>query len=743
MGGGRCSRSSWLKMIILNSGEQTFVHSAYQSTSAIDLAVTSPSIAAECSWAVHSDLCGSDHFLIFVTLTSNFNANVNTPTFNFKKADWSCFGDLSSLLQSCSMRPGPPYPFIKGRNLKPECPGLPSYSPLTLQAIQSKNFKVKDIKRLYNLIRKFPPCVHISFVWIPAHVGIQGNENVDKLAQEALNKASYWGKLICWSDLKPKVNVYIHTVKQENWDAEGASKLHEVLPNLGEDLSKRGEGAGRKRETVICRLRVGHTWLTQSYFLKNEEQPFCYACDSLTLYEPPYLWGKNGHVQTIVYALMGRLNIQVPDGVRHSKIMPDGANLTFDLYEPLRPHPSGGSYCIIFCPGIGNNSESPYIQSLVHHSQQLGYIAVVLNHLGSLKKLPLTSPRLFTYGGTEELAAVRAEIERIHPGVNIILVGCSMGANIVLKYLGEDNAHQKGILAAVSVNQGYDAVKVAPMLKSWRNIGRFYLYVMTENQKEIMNAHRAQLFTPENKQKHGIDEKKVFSATSLDELDEAFTVPYFGYKSVHEYYQKMSSSNFMQNIKIPLLILNAEDDPVVPQELLEHPLKAANTQQYTIFVLTKHGGHLGFYEKGFFRPSEHTWMDRLILEYSDAVVDLHNTGKLPTPMNDVELSNSNMPNKQNGTIGSGLISHHSKKVMVTATTTANNNAKEQFEDKDEAQANRNAPSNNSGCILSDIGCNFKEENIKTNNVVQGGRDGLSGHRLVLEALRKSTNTAQL
>ncbi|GFO02488.1 ribonuclease hi [Plakobranchus ocellatus] len=31
----------------------------------------------------------------------------------------------------------------------------------------------------------------------------------------------------------------------------------------------------------MCRLRVGHTWLTQSYLLKNEEQPFCYACDSL------------------------------------------------------------------------------------------------------------------------------------------------------------------------------------------------------------------------------------------------------------------------------------------------------------------------------------------------------------------------------------------------------------------------------------------------------------------------------
>ncbi|GFO19762.1 RNA-directed DNA polymerase from mobile element jockey [Plakobranchus ocellatus] len=77
-------------LIILNSGEQTFVHLAYHSTSAIDLAVASFSIAAECSWAAHSDKCGSDHFPIFLTLSSNFSSNVNT-SFNFLKADWNRF----------------------------------------------------------------------------------------------------------------------------------------------------------------------------------------------------------------------------------------------------------------------------------------------------------------------------------------------------------------------------------------------------------------------------------------------------------------------------------------------------------------------------------------------------------------------------------------------------------------------------------------------------------------------------
>lgn len=443
-------------------------------------------------------------------------------------------------------------------------------------------------------------------------------------------------------------------------------------------------------------------------------------------YHPPFLWGKSGHIQTIVYARMGRLNVPVPDGVRHAKVMPDGANLTFDLYEPFRPHPTGESHCIIFCPGIGNNSESPYIQSLVHHSQQLGYIAVVLNHLGSLKNMPLTSPRLFTYGGTEELAAVRAEVERIHPGCHLILVGCSMGANIVLKYLGEDQAHQKGILAAVSVNQGYDVNKAVPILKGWQNMGRFYVYVMTENQKQIIRAHQDQLLSPKNKEKHGIDEQKIWQATSLDDLDEAFTIQLFGYKSVKEYYHEMSCYRHIPNIKIPLLILNAEDDPVVPKELLVYPLKAAETQPYTIFVLTKHGGHLGFYERGFFRPSEHTWMDRLIMEYSEAITNLHNAGKLPRLMMNAELSD-----KTDEKIG-----------LEKSVAAINNNTT--LVDELSALRNKGKLDEDLDHILPIINHNFTSGDVAANvgGMLSAG-DGLTSKHLVLEALRKSTNTAQL
>ena len=81
-------------LILLNSKSPNFVHSAYNSTSAIDLAVASPTIALDFQWSVHDDLCGSNHFPIF--LKSHAEDNTTHPRYNFKKANWNLFSDLCS-----------------------------------------------------------------------------------------------------------------------------------------------------------------------------------------------------------------------------------------------------------------------------------------------------------------------------------------------------------------------------------------------------------------------------------------------------------------------------------------------------------------------------------------------------------------------------------------------------------------------------------------------------------------------
>ena len=148
-----------------------------------------------------------------------------------------------------------------------------------LLAIQNRNFRSKNVRRVLNMIRGISSRVYISFVWIPSHVGISGNESADRLAKAALFGTENTKHFICWSDLKPKVDKYINDIWQRDWDGEVQNKLHHILPHLKENLHKKGNT--RKEQTVMTRLRIGHTWITHSFLLKREEQPYCYACDSL------------------------------------------------------------------------------------------------------------------------------------------------------------------------------------------------------------------------------------------------------------------------------------------------------------------------------------------------------------------------------------------------------------------------------------------------------------------------------
>lgn len=95
---------------------------------------------------------------------------------------------------------------------------------------------------------------------------------------------------------------------------------------------------------------------------------------------------------------------------------------------------------------------------------------------------------------------------------------------------------------------------------------------MTENVKGIIRKHRHVLLSEDVKKKHQINEFDISTAATLPDLDEAYTRRIHNFASVVDLYQWSSSLNYLTSIQKPMVFINAKDDPLVPEALLE-PIK--------------------------------------------------------------------------------------------------------------------------------------------------------------------------
>ena len=131
---------------------------------------------------------------------------------------------------------------------------------------------LKILEWLYIIERRG---IEVKFCWVPAHVGIHGNEEADKLAKQAAKDLLPGRYPLLCNDFYPQIRLVTLNSWQDRWSNLSSNKMKEVTSVISP--WKYGN-MPRKWETVLCRLRIGHTRLTQKYLMPGDPQPYCDDC---------------------------------------------------------------------------------------------------------------------------------------------------------------------------------------------------------------------------------------------------------------------------------------------------------------------------------------------------------------------------------------------------------------------------------------------------------------------------------
>lgn len=295
-------------------------------------------------------------------------------------------------------------------------------------------------------------------------------------------------------------------------------------------------------------------------------------------YRAPF-WLPGGHVQTIYPALFRK--------VPHVTAEIERLELADGDFIDLEWARTGQPRLAILSHGLEAFAGTEYIQgmaaALVHH----GWDVLAWTFRGCGLE-PNRLLRMYHSGATEDLDAVVSHAIGSHPATSIDLIGFSLGGNLTLKYLGENPGKlPPRIRRAVTFSVPCDLACSSRTLAKWSN--KIYMERFLIKMKAKIRMKKRMF--PEPLDLTGLGRIRTFQ-----EFDDRFTAPIHGFRDAADYWAKNSCRQFLPQIILPTLLVNAQNDPFLGADC--YPRDEAAASEAFHFESPKSGGHVGFTPRG-------------------------------------------------------------------------------------------------------------------------------------------------
>ena len=314
-------------------------------------------------------------------------------------------------------------------------------------------------------------------------------------------------------------------------------------------------------------------------------------------------WARNRHVQTIFprfFQKRAQLSYR-----REDFNLPDGDKV--NLVWVGDPHTAKA--LVVMFHGLEGSIESHYCHDTAAYLHNQGFAVVVMHFRGCGGK-PNLLARAYHSGETQDAWALLNWLQAEYPQQTKLAIGFSLGANMLLKLLGEYPQQNilQGAMAvsaplvlsecADSINHGFSRRYQAYLLKS-----------MLKNLAQKMNYidYRGLI---------KVTAKQLPQIKTFRDFDQNITAPLHGFKDATDYYQRCSALPFLVKIATPTLIVHAKDDPFMNENVLP---TAEELSTFVRVEISAKGGHCGFVQGTPWRPT--IWLQKRSNDFFQSVLN--------------------------------------------------------------------------------------------------------------------------